>query len=98
MIATLEQDILNIIENFKEQVNSGFTASSQDLTKIKKIIQDWRLGRETQNGGNTLYTCIDYEGLKRHQVKDFKFSLEDYKRWQSETIEELKSRRNKLWL
>lgn len=98
MIATLEQDILNIIENFKEQVNSDFTASSQDLTKIKKIIQDWRLGRRTQNGGNTLYTCIDYEGLKRHQVKDFKFSLEDYKRWQSETIEELKSRRNKLWL
>ena len=98
MIATLEQDILNIIENFKEQVNPDFTAGSQDLMKIKKIIQDWKLGRETQCGGSTLYTCIDYEGLKRHNVKDFKFSLEDYREWQSETIEELKARRKKLWL
>ena len=96
MIATLEQDILNIIKNFKEQVNPDFAPDSQDLADIKKIIQNWRLGRETQDGGDIKYICIDYDGLDRHNVKDFKFSLKDYTEWQSETIEILKSRRKKL--
>ena len=101
MIATVEQDILNIIENFKKYVNPSFTANSQDLMKIRRIIQDWKLGKETENG-NTLYTFIDYEGLKRHGVKNFSFSLEEYSEWQNETIEILKqdyiNRRKDTWL
>jgi hypothetical protein len=98
MEATLKQDTLNIIKNFKEKVNGDFNADEQDIKNIQKLIKTYPSGRSNEYGDDTLYSCIDYAGLKRHQVKDFKFSLEDYKRWQSETIEELKSRRNKLWL
>ena len=90
MIATVEQDILKIIEQFKKHVNPSFTATPHDLQKIKDIITNYPSGRETLDRTNTLYTCIDYAGLKRHGVKDFSFSLEDYSEWQNETIEILK--------
>lgn len=98
MEATMKQDVLNIIKNFKEKVNSDFNADAIDVTNIQKMIKTYPNGRSNEYGDDTLYSCIDYAGLKRHNVKDFKFSLEDYKEWQSETIEELKARRNKLWL
>lgn len=98
MNATLEKDILNIIENFKEKVNPGFTADSQDLMNIRKIIKRYSGGRSNEHQEDVMYSSVDYDALKRHQVKDFKFSLEDYKQWQKETLEELKqqfiSRRN----
>lgn len=87
MNATLEQDILNIIENFKEKVNSDFTADSQDLIKIRKLIQKHPSGRRNSEGDDIMYYQVDYDALKRHQVKDFKFSLEEYKQWQIETLE-----------
>jgi hypothetical protein len=90
MIATLEQDILKIIEQFKKHVNHSFTATPHDLQKIKDIITNYPSGKETLDRTNNLYTCIDYAGLKRHGVKDFSFSLEDYSEWQNETIEILK--------
>ena len=98
MDATMKQDVMNIIKNFKEQVNSDFNADSEDIKNIQKLIKTYPNGRSNEYGDDTLYSCIDYEGLKRHNVKDFKFSLEDYKEWQSETIEILKQRRKKLWL
>lgn len=102
MIAALEQDILKIIEQFKKHVNPSFTATPHDLQKIKDIITNYPSGRETLDRTNTLYTCIDYAGLKRHGVKDFSFSLEDYSEWQTETIEQSKQdfikRRKETWL
>lgn len=90
MNATLEQDILNIIENFKEKVNPGFTADSQDLIKIRRLIQKHPSGRRNSESDGIMYYQVDYDALKRHEVKDFKFSLEDYKEWQIETLETLK--------
>ena len=90
MIATLQEDLLNIVKRFKEEVNPSFEPSPKDIVKIKDIITNYSSGRETLDRTNTLYTCIDYAGLKRYGVKDFSFSLEDYSEWQNETIEILK--------
>lgn len=90
MIATLEQDILNIIEQFKEKVNPDFAADSHSLITIRKLIQKHPSGRRNSQGDDIMYYQVDYEGLKRHGVTDFKFSLEDYKKWQIETLEILK--------
>lgn len=90
MVATLEQDILNIIEQFKEQVNPDFAADSQDLMTIRRLIQKHPSGRRNSQGDDVMYYQVDYAGLKRHGVTDFKFSLEDYKKWQIETLEILK--------
>ncbi len=102
MIATLQEDLLNIVKRFKEEVNPSFEPSPKDIAKIKDIITNYPSGRETLDRTNTLYTCIDYAGLKRHAVKDFSFSLEDYSEWQTETIEQLKQdfikRRKETWL
>ena len=102
MIATLQEDLLNIVKCFKEKVNPSFEPSPKDIVKIKDIITNYPSGRETLDRTNTLYTSIDYEGLKRHGVKDFSFSLEDYSEWQTETIEQLKQdfikRRKDTWL
>jgi hypothetical protein len=90
MNATLEEDILNIIENFKDKVNPEFTADSQDLIKIKRLIQRHPCGRRNSESDGLMYYQVDYDALKKHKVKDFKFSLEDYKKWQIETLETLK--------
>lgn len=99
MIATLQEDVLHIIENFKEKVNPKFVATPQDLMKIKKMVQDNYCGRTNERGGDILYASVDYDGLKRNNVKDFSFSLKDYERWSIETLELLKAefiaRRNK---
>ena len=99
MIATLTQDVMNVIENFKSKVNPEFVASPSDITKIKTLITECSGGRSNSNGGDILYTYIDYDGLKRHNIKDFSFSLKDYERWSVETLELLKAdaiaRRNK---
>lgn len=91
MMATLQEDVLHIIEKFKEKVNPKFVATPQDLMKIKKMVQDNYCGRTNSNGGDILYTSVDYDALKRHKVKDFSFSLKDYERWSIETLEILKA-------
>ena len=99
MIATLQQDLLNIVRCFKEQVNPDFDPTNQDIIKIKQLITNHPHGRMNSNGGDILYTTVDYDGLKRHGVKDFNFSLQDYQEWKIETLEILKNefitRRNK---
>lgn len=91
MIATLQQDILHIIENFKERVNPKFVATPQDLAQIKRMVQDNHCGRTNERGGDILYASVDYDGLKRHKMKDFSFSLRDYEGWVTETLEILKA-------
>ena len=90
MFATIEQDVLNIIENFKKYVNPSFTANSQDLMNIKKLIKTCPASRV--NGADGIfYYAVDYNTLKKHGVKDFKFSIEDYRDWRRQTLEELRN-------
>lgn len=91
MNASLQQDLLNIVKCFKEQVNPAFEATNQDIIKIKQLITSHPHGRINSNGGDILYTTIDYAGLKRHGVKDFSFSLQDYREWKLETLEILRN-------
>ena len=99
MNATLKQDIIHIINEFKMLVNPDFVATPKDIEKIKELITEHSGGRSNANGGNIMYTYIDYDGLKRHNVKDFSFSAEDYELWSFETLVLLKAkcraRRNK---
>ena len=99
MDATLKQDIIHIIDQFKKHVNPEFVATPKEIEKIKELIIEHSGGRSNENGGNIMYTYIDYDGLKRHNVKDFSFSAEDYELWSIETLDLLKAecraRRNK---
>jgi hypothetical protein len=89
MFATIEQDVLNIIENFKKHVNPSFTANSHDLMYIRKMINTCPASRTNGKDG-VMYYSVDYATLKKHGVKNFKFSIEDYREWRKETLEELK--------
>ena len=39
-----------------------------------------------------MYTCVDYDGLKRNDVKNFDFSISSYEMWVVETIKLLKAK------
>ncbi len=93
MIATINEDVFNIIEEFKKQVNPSFKPSGADIANIKYLMKSSHNGRSNKDGGDILYYCVDYEGLKRHNVKDFSFSIPDYEEWVKETIELSKARR-----
>ena len=91
MNATLKQDIIHIINEFKKHVNPEFVASPKDIEKIKELVTEHSGGRSNEDGGDVMYTYIDYDGLKRHKVKDFSFSAIDYEKWTVETLEILKA-------
>lgn len=91
MNATLAQDVINIINEFKKQVNPGFVATPEDIEKIKVLITEHSGGRCCDLKNNIYYTCLDYDGMKRHNVKDFSFSAEDYELWSIETLDLLKA-------
>jgi hypothetical protein len=96
MEASLQQDLLNIVKCFKEQVNPAFEATNTDITRIKQLITSHPHGRTNIDGGDVLYTLLDYDGLKRHEVKDFSFSINDYIVWKQETLDLLKQRRTPI--
>lgn len=85
--ATLKQDIIHIIDQFKKQVNPNFVATSSDIEKIKELVTEHSGGRSNEGHGDIMYTYIDYDGLKRHNVKDFGFSADDYENWSNETLD-----------
>lgn len=91
MDATLKQDIIHIINEFKKHVNPEFVATPKDIEKITILITEHSGGRSNEKGGDVMYTYIDYDGLKRHNAKDFSFSAEDYELWLIETLDLLKA-------
>lgn len=90
MIATINQDVIHIIEKFKKLVNPNFKPTNIDIENIKRFVQVAKTGRANENGGDILYCSVDYEGLKRHNVQSFNFKLEDYYEWEQETFDLLK--------
>lgn len=91
MDATLKQDIIYIINEFKKYVNPEFVATPKDIEKIKILVTEHSGGRCTSWEDRISYTCLDYDGMKRHNAKDFSFSAEDYELWSNETLDLLKA-------
>lgn len=89
MNATIKQDTINIIKNFKEKVNPEFNADSKDMENILKLINTCPASRINGDDG-VMYYSVDYNTLKKHGVKDFKFSIGDYRAWRLEELEELR--------
>lgn len=92
MNATLTQDIIHIITEFKKRVNPEFIATPNDIEKIKRLIAINSIGRSNEGLGDVMYTCVDYDGLKRNDVKNFDFSISSYEMWVVETIKLLKAK------